>query len=110
MKSTLFSVLFAALFMSPAAQAFITSAEQKELLTAMNKINPSQVVFEDIRCSMRSRMCLVKSELGPQKIKVGCAIEKINGSSDVFVETAQGLQLSAYSRNALEQCLSGFQH
>lgn len=109
MKSTLFSLLFVALFMSSAAQAFISSGEQKELLAAMNKINPSQVAFEDIRCSLRSRMCLVKSELGPQKIKVGCAIERINGSADLFVETSQGLQLSPYSREALEQCLAGFQ-
>lgn len=107
MKSSLLAVI-AAISMSPSAHAFMSANEQTELLNALNKLNPSQVVFEDIRCSNRSRMCLVKMELGAEKSKVGCAIERITSADDLFVNSAHGIEVSPYTRQALEECIQGF--
>lgn len=110
MKYLVLSLISSVALMSPkAAHAFITSEEQTQLLSSMNKLNSAQVYFEDIRCSQRNRMCLVRMELGAQKLKVGCSIEQIASSADLFTgDEVTGLELSEYSRNAIEQCIAGF--
>jgi hypothetical protein len=94
-------------FVGFSAQAFISSEEQTQLLSSMNKLN-NEVHFQDVRCSARSRMCLVRLELGEQKLPVGCSIERINSPEDLFKETANGLQLSAYSEASLNECIARF--
>ncbi|KYG66310.1 hypothetical protein AZI86_04435 [Bdellovibrio bacteriovorus] len=107
MKFLIAALISSFAFMGP-AHAFISSEEQDQLLVAMNKLNPSQVHFQEVRCSARSRMCLVRMELGANKLPVGCAIERIASSDDLFVVNSAGMQLSAYSANALNQCIEGF--
>jgi hypothetical protein len=107
MKLLVIIHVFALSLVSFSAQAFISSDEQSQLLNSMNKLN-TQVHFQEIRCSARSRMCLVRLELGAQKLQVGCSIERIASSADLFQETATGLQLSAYSTAALNECIAGF--
>lgn len=100
----IFSIVSAGSF----AHAFLSSEDQVQFLAAMNKINPAKVQFQDVRCSARSRMCLVRMELGAKRTAVGCAIEQIASSDDLFVSSAAGLQLSPYSQSVLNQCLEGF--
>lgn len=107
MKFLIAAIISSFAFMGP-AHAFISSEEQDQLLLAMNKLNPAQVHFQEVRCSARSRMCLVRMELGANKIQAGCAIERIASADDLFVMTSAGMQLSGYSQEALNQCLEGF--
>lgn len=108
MKFQVLTLISSMILMNPIAHAFISSEEQGQLLVELNKLNPAQAHFQDIRCSARSRMCLVRVELGSQKLQVGCAIERLASSEDLFTESAAGLHLSPYSQNALNQCIEGF--
>ena len=108
MKLFILINIFAVSLVSFSAHAFISSSEQAQLLTVMNTSNTQQIRFEDIRCSARSRMCLVRMELGAKRTPVGCSIERLNGAGDLYTETSAGLQLSPYAENALRECVAGF--
>lgn len=92
-------------------QAFISHSQAAELIEALNQTHPS-IQVESFRCSLRSRMCLVRMEVGMPQRKVGCVIERVNEASDIFTEQKNktsgivSLALSAYATEALDQCLA----
>lgn len=107
MKSLIALISLLSLASAP-AHAFISSQEEVTLLAALNEQNSPQVQFENIRCSVRNRLCLVKMELSNSR-KVGCMIERLNDASDLYKEAVVNgknqLVLSDYSAEALRQCL-----
>lgn len=107
MKSLIALISFLSLASAP-AHAFISSQEEVSLLAALNEQHNPQVHFENIRCSVRNRLCLVKMEL-PNSRKVGCMIERLGDASDLYSEVAVNgksqMVLSEYSAEALRQCL-----
>lgn len=112
MKFVFMALISAITLSSFSAQAFITPEENSRLLTKLNDGSFEQVHFEEIRCSLRSRMCLVKMEVGPRALKAGCMIEQIGESSEVIKESvdAQGntqTDLSSYAQEAVENCIAG---
>lgn len=113
MKSFILSLTSLLALASSPAHAFISSQEEGLLVEAMNQINPSQVHIENIRCSMRSRMCLVRMEVGQQQRRAGCMIERISDATDLYTQNedkATGkttVSLSPYAQEALDRCVSG---
>ncbi|WP_295900678.1 hypothetical protein [uncultured Bdellovibrio sp.] len=112
MKSFILSLTsFLALVSSP-AHAFISSQEETLLVEAMNQVNPAQVHVENIRCSLRNRMCLVKMEVGAHQRRAGCMIERISDAADLYTENvdkATGktvVSLSPYTQDSLDRCVS----
>lgn len=112
MKKLILSLTSLIAFASSPSLAFISAQEEGQLLQAMNQINPAQVQFESIRCSLRNRMCLVKALVGPQAQKVGCMIERISDASELYVESLESatgktfVSLSPYAHASLSSCLS----
>ncbi|WP_374075793.1 hypothetical protein [Bdellovibrio bacteriovorus] len=111
MKSFILSLTSLLALVSTPAHAFISSQEEGLLVEAMNQINPSLHV-ENIRCSMRSRMCLVRMEVGQQQRRAGCMIERIGDATDLYSQNedkATGkttVSLSPYAQEALDRCVS----
>lgn len=108
MKFVLFLFTLATLTANP-AQAFLVSQEKDLLLKAMNNATLNKdVVFEDIRCSLRTRSCLVRFQV--QNKSAGCLIEKLQDASDLYVEINSENQthrvLSPYTEQILAACVA----
>lgn len=99
-----------ALAASP-AQAFLSSQDETTLLATLNQENLTPGVhYNDIRCSVRNRKCLVKMEIKSQK--AGCLIERMNDVSDLYTESTTRdnqvrMVLSPYAEQALASCVAG---
>ena len=107
-----FSVLLSTLTLaSTSAHAFMTADEHARLIGALNQTYSGKIHFEEFRCSLRSRACLVKLDLIESHSKTSCLIEHISDSSDIVSESvaADGkstTQLANYSRLAINECLA----
>lgn len=99
-----------ALAASP-AQAFLTSQDEAQLLQTLNQENLNHdIIYHDIRCSIRNKKCLVKMEI--KSNKTGCLIERMNDVSDLYTETTTRdnqvrMTLSPYAEQALASCVAG---
>lgn len=91
------------------AQAFISRSEQDQVLTLLNQSSLAETHtahFEDIRCSLRSRMCLVRAELRLADKKVGCIVERISDSSEIISHDGGDTSIAPYTAKALQSCLT----
>lgn len=105
--ATLFSLL---VFVASPAHAFLSTQDKAQILKTLNEenLNPG-VYYEDIRCSLRNRTCLVKMEV--QRHRAGCMIERMADSADLYTEQKnhQGhsrMVLSPYAEEILAACLA----
>lgn len=98
-------------FAASPAHAFLSAQEKTQLLNTLNSENlNSGVHYEDIRCSLRNRACLVKMEIQQQR-KTGCMIERMTDVGDLYTEQkdSQGhmrMALSRYAEETLAACLA----
>ncbi|XGC80521.1 hypothetical protein ACES2L_14420 [Bdellovibrio bacteriovorus] len=102
-----FLITISLLLSAPSAFAFLSNAEEELLLQNLNQ-KQTAVTFEEIRCSLRNRLCLVRYEAnGANK---ACLIERINDASELYnSEVDQNgkvvLNLSNYAQREVERCL-----
>lgn len=110
MKFLISLIALATLTTTP-AWAFLSNQEENHLLKAMNETSLNKdLSFEDIRCSHRSRSCLVRFEI--QRKQAGCLIERLQDASDLYVEVSDGrghtqMLLSPYAEKTLAACVAG---
>lgn len=92
---------------STPALAFLSHEEEALLVYDLNRNPGKDIHFDGFRCSMRSRSCLVKFEIGTRK--VGCYIERISQASDIYKESRSTgtLVLSDYAAETLNTCIEG---
>lgn len=106
MKKLIFSVLpLVAAFASP-AQALISQDQQKIALEIINSQAAEGISAQQIRCSVGSKLCLVRFEFAVDGRKIGCMVDSLRDSSDILQSGKESeLSLSPYFHAALEQCL-----
>ncbi|WP_347359571.1 hypothetical protein [Bdellovibrio sp.] len=98
-------------FAASPAHAFLSAQDEIQILKTLNEenLNPG-VHFEDIRCSLRNRTCLVKMEIQEHR-KTGCMIERMTDSGDLYTEQKDQkghsrMVLSPYAEETLAACLA----
>nr|BFD60968.1 hypothetical protein CKG001_30750 [Bdellovibrio sp. CKG001] len=111
MNNTFGLILALFAFVASPAHAFLAPQDKAQILKTLNEenLNPG-VHFQDIRCSLRNRTCLVKMEIQQQR-KTGCMIERMTDASDLYTEhrDPQGhsrMALSPYAEQTLAACLA----
>lgn len=90
------------------AQAFLSAPQEQRVLAQLNA-RFLRVNFEDIRCSLRSRHCLL--HFSSIKGQHSCFIGLISDPSDVIQENEdKGLiRLAPYAEDVVTRCLSEIQ-
>ena len=112
MKFVFMALISTALLSGFSAHAFITPQEQGRLIAKLNEGNFGQVHFEDVRCSLRSRLCIVKLSVGPEALPAGCMIERISDSAEILTESVNAdgsvqTVISPYAEETLVACVRG---